>query len=95
MANRPAPSNVVHFPKTKVAPPEDYREPGSWRVVSICLVSILFFAMCFAIDVLTIPPRTDCNLSVRGACSVNSAAENASLAATSSEAGSRGLSIQQ
>ena len=95
MENRPISSNVIHFPKAKIAPPVDHRKRGSWALVSISLVSILFFAMCFVIDVLTIPSRTDCNLSVRRPCNVNFTADKASLAAASSEAGTRGPSIQQ
>ena len=95
MGNRPISSNVIYFSKAKVAPLEDYRKPGSWGLVSITLVSILFFAMCFVIDVLIIPSRTDCNLSVRRPCNVNFTAGNASLAAAPYEAGARGQSIQQ
>jgi len=94
MGSRPISSNVIYFPKAKVAPPEDYRKRGSWKLVSIYLVSIVLFAMCFVIDVLIIPSRTDCNLSVRRPCNVNFT-DNASLAAASSEAGIRGQSIQQ
>lgn len=99
MGNRPIPSNVIYFPKGKVAPPEDYRteeyrERGSWKLVSISLGSILFFAMCFVIDVLIIPPRKDCNLSVRRPCNANFTADNASLVAASKEV-TRGRSIQR
>ena len=80
-----ASNNVIYFPRVKVASPDGHRERGSWQFVSICLVSILFFATCFVIDVHIILPRKDCNLSVRGPCKANFAADNASLGVASKD----------
>ena len=79
----PLSSNVISFPKAKAESPENCHQRGSWKFVSIYLGSIFFFAMCFAIDVVNISSRKDCNLTVRRHCDANFTTDKASLTATS------------
>ena len=90
----PLSGNVIYFPKAKAASTENCHQRGSWKFISIYLVSILFFAMCFVIDVVSISSRKNCNLTVRRHCDANLTTDEASLTAASRYV-TRGRPIQR